>query len=184
MNKEEPVQTEDKMNLETVEMSEEANEAESDDQLQIIESLQVELEESKNKYIYLAAELENTGRRFEKERENLLKYGNEKILKEMLEVVDNFERSVDTMRSDTDEKVKNIVIGIDMVKKQLLDSLKKFGLEEIKALGEIFDPNFHEALAQEKSEKAKENEIIKEYQKGYILNGRLLRASKVVVTSK
>lgn len=149
-----------------------------------VEKLTKEVEDAKNKYVYLAAEMENTTRRFNKEKENLIKYGNEKLLKSLLDVVDNFERTVDAISSDEDEKVKNIVVGIDMVKKQFLENLKKFGLEEIEAVGKIFDPNFHEALAQETNEKAKEDEILKEYQKGYVLNGRLLRASKVVVNKK
>lgn len=167
---------------ENVEELKVASEAEtSSDEPTEVEKLETELAEAKTKYAYLAAELDNTQKRFERERENLLKYGSEKILKEMLEVVDNFERTVDAISSDEDEKVKNIVVGIEMVKKQLLDGLKKFGLEEVKALGEAFDPNFHEAVAQETVDGAKEEEITKEYQKGYTLNGRLLRASKVVV---
>lgn len=156
-------------------------EASKNDEPTEVEKLETQLGEAKTKYAYLAAELDNTQKRFERERENLLKYGSEKILKEMLEVVDNFERTVEAISSDEDEKVKNIVVGIEMVKKQLLDGLKKFGLEEVKALGETFDPNFHEAVAQESVDGAKEEEITKEYQKGYTLNGRLLRASKVVV---
>lgn len=146
-----------------------------------IDELKASLEKANGKYYYLAAELENTRKRFEREKENLLKFGNEKLLKSLLEVVDNLDRTVDSIKDDEDEKVKNIVVGIEMVQKQFLDSLGKFGLEEVKALGEIFDPNFHEAMAQNEDENAKEGEVLVEYQKGYILNGRLLRPSKVVV---
>lgn len=140
-----------------------------------------ENEEYKNKFLYLAAEFDNMKKRFEKEKADLLKFGSEKLLKSMVEVVDNFERTLDAIKNDEDEKVKNIVVGIDMVHKLFISSLKSFGLEQIDALGKEFDPNFHEAMSQEKAEGKKDMEVIREFEKGYILNGRLLRPSKVVV---
>ena len=137
----------------------------------------------KSKYYYLAADMENFRKRSERERENLLKYGSEKILNDLLDVVDNFERTVDMLKFDEDQKVKNIVVGLDMVKKIFLDSLGKHGLSQLESLGKDFDPNFHEAMAQEYQEGKRPNEVLKEFQKGYVLNGRLLRAAKVVVAS-
>lgn len=137
----------------------------------------------KSKYYYQAAEMENFRKRAERERENQLKYGSEKILRDLLDVVDNFERTVDMLKFDEDQKVKNIVIGLDMVKKIFLDSLGKHGLTQLESLGKDFDPNFHEAMAQEYQEAKRPNEVLKEFQKGYVLNGRLLRAAKVVVAS-
>ena len=146
-----------------------------------LEKVKAEADEFKKKYYYLAAEMENARRRFEREKENLLKYGNEKVLSGLIEVVDNLERTVGAICKDEDEKVKNIVVGIDMVTKQFLNVLNQNGLTQVEALGKPFDPNFHEAMAQQKAEAKPEHEIICEYQKGYVLNGRLLRASKVVV---
>lgn len=137
----------------------------------------------KAKYYYLAAEMENARKRMEREKENLLKYGSERILGDLLEVVDNFERTVDMLKNDQDQKVKNIVFGLDMVSKMFLDSLGKHGLTQIDCLGKDFDPNFHEAMAQEYAEGKRPNEILKVFQKGYVLNGRLLRAAKVIVAS-
>ena len=137
----------------------------------------------KSKYYYLAAEMENGRKRFEREKDNLLKYGNDKILGDLLDVVDNFERTVDMLKPDQDQKVKNIVVGLDMVRKMFLDSLGKHGLSQLESLGKDFDPNFHEAMGQEYLEGKRPNEILKEYQKGYVLNGRLLRAARVVVAS-
>ena len=137
----------------------------------------------KSKYYYLAAEMENGRKRFEREKENLLKYGNDKILGDLLDVVDNFERTVDMLKPDQDQKVKNIVVGLDMVRKMFLDSLGKHGLSQLESLGKDFDPNFHEAMGQEYLEGKRPNEVLKEYQKGYVLNGRLLRAARVVVAS-
>lgn len=135
----------------------------------------------KAKYYYLAAEIENMRRRAEREKENLLKFGNERVLSALIGVVDNFDLTVNALRSDNDDKVKNIVKGIDMVRGQFLDILKQNGLTTVESLGKTFDPNFHEAVAQAPADGKKEDEIVQEYQKGYVLNGRLLRAAKVVV---
>lgn len=140
-----------------------------------------EAEDFKSKFYYLAAEMDNLRKRHEREREQLIKFGNEKVLSGLIEVVDNLERTLTAIEKDEDEKVKNIVVGIDMVRKQFMDTLKNNGLEIVEAVGKDFDPNFHEALAQQPAEGKKDGEVILEYQKGYLLNGRLLRASKVVV---
>lgn len=137
----------------------------------------------KAKYLYVAAEMENFRRRMERERENDLKYGNQKILENLVQVVDNFDRTIDMLKGDQDPKMKNVVTGLNMVNKQFLDTLGKYGLTQIESVGKDFDPNFHEALAQEYMEGKRPNEVIKEFQKGYILNGRVVRAAKVVVAS-
>lgn len=137
----------------------------------------------KAKYYYLAAEVENMRKRFERDKENLLKYGNEKVLSSLVSVVDNFDLTVNALKNDNDEKVQNIVKGIDMIGKQFLDILKQNGLTQIESVGKIFDPNFHEAVAQAPAPGKADQEIITEYQRGYILNGRLLRAPKVVVAN-
>lgn len=137
----------------------------------------------KAKYFYIAAEMDNYRKRMEREKENLVKYGNERVLSDLLQVVDNFERTIDMLKPDQDPKMKNVVTGLDMVKKQFIDALSKHGLTPVDSIGKDFDPNFHEAVAQEYAEGKKPNEVIKEFQKGYTLNGRLVRASKVVVAS-
>jgi len=140
-------------------------------------------EDFKAKFYYVAAEMENMKKRFSKEKENLLKFGNEKVLSGLVDVVDNLDRTLEAISKDEDEKVKNIVTGIDMVRNQFLEVLKNSGLERLNTLGEIFDPNFHEALSQMPAEGKKDQEIIQEFQKGYVLNGRLMRAAKVVIAN-
>jgi molecular chaperone GrpE len=140
-------------------------------------------EDFKAKFFYLAAEMENFKKRSERERDNLLKYGNEKVLSNLIEVVDNLDRTVDAIANDEDDKIKNIFIGIDMVRKQFLDVLKGSGLEKVEALGETFDPNFHEAMAQQPAEGKADQEVIQVFQPGYQLNGRLLRPAKVVIAN-
>ncbi|MFT6068570.1 MAG: molecular chaperone GrpE [Bacteriovoracaceae bacterium] len=138
-------------------------------------------EDFKSKFMYLAAEMENMRRRYEREKEGLIKFGNEKVLSGLLDVVDNLDRSIEAVSADEDEKIKNIVTGLDMVRNQFMEVLTKNGLEEVEALGKEFDPNFHEALAQQPCEGKEDQEVLSVFQKGYILNGRLLRAAKVVV---
>ena len=137
----------------------------------------------KAKYYYLAAEVENMRKRFEREKENLLKYGNERVLSSLVSVVDNFDLTVNALKNDNDDKVQNIVKGIDMIRSQFLDVLKQNGLTQVESIGKIFDPNFHEAVSQAPAPGKADQEIINEFQRGYLLNGRLLRAPKVVIAN-
>ncbi|MCT4642238.1 MAG: nucleotide exchange factor GrpE [Bacteriovoracaceae bacterium] len=155
-------------NVESIEEAKEAKEAKEEDSF-------------KDKYYYLAAEMQNMQRRFDKEKENLLKFGSEKILRDLLDVVDNFERTLGFIKDDQDEKIKNLYVGLDMVSKQFIEALSKHGLKRVDALGNKFDPNFHEALAQQPSEGKEDMEILQVHQEGYTLNERLIRPSKVVV---
>ena len=163
--------------------TEESESVGPDENVSDIKEAKVEEVDFKAKFYYMAAELDNLQKRHTREREKLIKFGNEKILSSLLDVVDNFERTLEASSSEEDEKVKNLMTGINMVRDQFITTLKSNGLEEVKTLGEIFDPNFHEALAQQPAEGKKDQEILQEYQKGYLLNGRLLRAAKVVVTN-
>ena len=138
-------------------------------------------ESFKEKYYYLAAEMQNMKDLFNKEQISIIEQGSEKILSSLLSVMDNSGYTLSAVDKETDEKIKNIASGIYMIKKQLLEVLNKNGLEEIKALGEIFNPQSHEVLSSQVAKGAKEDEIILECQKGYTLNGRLLRASKVII---
>jgi molecular chaperone GrpE len=140
-------------------------------------------EDFKEKYYYLAADMDNLRKRFDREKQNLLKYGSEKILSGLLDVVDNLERTSDAIAEEEDEKIKNIYTGIEMVKKQFLDVLKTNGLEQVEALGAKFDPNIHEAMAGQPAPDKENDDIISEFQKGYTLNGRLLRAAKVIIVN-
>lgn len=163
--------------------ADETKEAEAKETETASEAPKKEEVDYKAKYFYIAAEMDNYRKRMEREKENLVKYGNERVLSDLLQVVDNFERTIDMLKPDQDPKMKNVVIGLDMVSKQFIDALSKHGLTPVASVGKDFDPNFHEAMAQEYQEGARPNEIIKEFQKGYTLNGRLIRPAKVVVAS-
>ena len=145
------------------------------------ENSQEVIEDFKSKYLYLAAELENQKKRFQKERESFFRFGSERILGDLIQVVDNLERTIAAIEKDKDEKVHNIVTGINMVKNQFLDTLGRHGLTLLESLGKEFDPSVHEAMAEEESEQ-ESNKIISVFEQGYKLNGRLLRAAKVIVS--
>lgn len=165
---------------EQVEAKGEAHEELVEEEVEAAEKKHEEVD-YKEKYYYLLAEMQNMQKRAEKEKDSLRKFGNEKILNDLVDIIDNFERTLSFIKGDEDEKVKNIVVGIEMINKQFIESLTKHGLKQIDAIGKEFDPNFHEALAQQPAEGKKDMEVIFVHQNGYTLNDRLLRPAKVVV---
>ena len=143
--------------------------------------LQEEYDKLNQQYVRLAADFDNYRKRQEAERENLIKYGTENALKNLLEVLDNFERGQKTLEGVEDcEKVKE---SFNLVHKQVRETLAKLGLEEIKAIGEEFDPNFHEAVMQTPTDEQPEHTVIAELQKGYKLGDKVLRPTLVNVAT-
>lgn len=144
--------------------------------------LQEAYDKLNQQYIRLAADFDNYRKRQEQERENLVKYGTENALKKMLEVLDNFERGQKALEGVEDsEKIKEC---FQLVHKQVWDTLSKLGLEEIKAVGEEFDPNFHEAVMQTPTTEHPEHTVINELQKGYKVGDKILRPTLVNVATQ
>lgn len=143
--------------------------------------LQEEYDKLNQQYIRLAADFDNYRKRQAQEKEGLIKYGTENALKQLLEVLDNFERGQKALENVEDcEKVKE---SFDLVHKQVCEVLTKMGLEEIKAIGEDFDPNFHEAVMQTPTSEHKEHTVIAELQKGYKMGDKVLRPTLVNVAT-
>lgn len=137
-------------------------------------------EKLNNQYLRLAADFENYRKRQESEREALIKYGMEQALKKMIEVADNFTRAEKAMEKIEDcDKAKE---SFFVLHKQFKDSLNKLGLEEIKAEGETFDPNIHEAVMQVPTDEHPEDTVIQEMQKGYKYGEKVLRPAMVSVS--
>ena len=130
------------------------------------------------KYQRLMADFQNYKRRTEKEKNDIYAYANEKLILGLLEVIDNFERAV--LSETADEKYAE---GMEMIFKQLKGVLEKSGLEERKALGEGFDPNFHNAVMTEDNDKFESGSVTEVLQKGYTLNGKVIRPSMVKVNN-
>lgn len=132
-----------------------------------------------NQYLRLAADFDNYRKRQESERESLIKFGMEQALKKMIEIADNFSRAEKSMGSIDDcEKAKE---AFNVLNKQFTDSITKLGLEEIKAEGETFNPNLHEAVMQVPTDEHPEDTVIQEMQKGYRFGDKVLRPSMVSV---
>ena len=136
--------------------------------------------ELEDKLLRMAAEQDNFRKRMQREREIALKYAEETILRELLPSLDNLERAVEQCKCTTDAGA--ILAGVEMTSKGLLNTLEKFGVKPLAGEGQPFDPNFHEAVAMEASADVPENQIVQEYQKGYMFKDRLIRAAKVVVS--
>ena len=143
--------------------------------------LQEKYDKLNQQYIRLAADFDNYRKRQEQERESLIKYGTENALKNLLAVLDNFERGRKALENVEDcEKVKE---SFNLVHKQVCEVLTKLGLEEIKAIGEEFDPNFHEAVMQTPTSEHPEHTVITELQKGYKVGDKVLRPTLVNVAT-
>jgi len=132
----------------------------------------------KDRYVRAVAEMENMRKRHEKERSDLLKYGSEKVMTELLPVLDSFENAIHSDQSQT--SFASVMDGVKMVQKQLTDVLQKHGLEAFDSAGQVFDPNQHQAIQRIEADVA-EDTVQDEYQKGYRLNDRLIRPAIVSV---
>jgi molecular chaperone GrpE len=150
---------------------------------EIILKLEAEKNQWKEKYLYQAAEMENMKKRWERERDQIIKFGNDSVIADTLPTLDLFELTVSSISGSQDPQVKNIVVGLNMIQKQFLDALSKHGLTRLEVLGKEFDPKFHEAISQETVADQKVGTILRVQQSGYLHNGRLLRAAKVVVNA-
>lgn len=141
-----------------------------------------ECAEAKDRYLRLAAEFENYKKRAQRDQVDYTRFAAEKIIKELLPVVDNLERAVAHARSAGADA--SIVDGVDLTVRQFLDVLQKFGCVPIEAVGKPFDPTFHQALSQVESADHEADTVLEEAQRGYLLHGRLLRPSLVTVSKK
>lgn len=139
-----------------------------------------ELVDLKEKMLRTAADYENSKKRLAREREEFIKYSQESFLREILPVLDNFERAVSHAEECEDPKTRALVTGIELVFKQLSEILKNQGLKRLETVGKTFDPHLHEAVGHIEEE-GEEDEILEEVTPGYLLHDRLLRAAKVKV---
>lgn len=144
-----------------------------------VEELEQELGEAKDQALRAAAEAQNVRRRAEQDVEKARKFALEKFVKELLPVVDSLEKALDAMGEDASEVHRE---GVSMTLKLQLDTLAKFGVEAVEPQGEPFDPQYHEAMAMVPNPELDPNTVMDVMQKGYLLNGRLVRPAMVVVS--
>lgn len=170
-------------------MSENPSNAESTDAKQTDQDLSSELkklheqtEKFKNDFLYLRAEFDNYKRHAIKERSDLLKFGAERLGRDLLSVLDNFERALAT--AVTQENFSTFVKGIELTANDLKAVLTKNGIQEVPCQGLAFNPNEHEALSSEASNVVPEGSILRVFQKAYKMHDKLIRPAQVVVAKK
>lgn len=134
-------------------------------------------------YIRATAEQENLKKRLEREKDETVKFANENFIKELLPIMDNLERALDHVENG-DSNLEGMVEGVRMIYQSFYSILEKFGVKSVAALGEKFDPQYHEAVMQEENPDTEDGTIIKEVQRGYLLKERLIRPAMVVVSRK
>lgn len=161
---------------EAAEMKEETHDPEA--LLKEIEQLKAEKQQIYDRMIRLQAEFDNFKKRTQRERIAERKYQAQDLVTELLPALDNFERALQVEVTDA---TKSIMEGITMVYNQIKEALKSQGVEEIKTVGQEFDPNLHHAVMQVEEEDKQSNEIVEELQKGYLLKDRVIRPAMVKV---
>ncbi len=143
-------------------------------------AIEKEAHENYDRFLRVSAEFENYKKRTDREMGEFRKYANETFIKEMLPVVDNLQRAIASAK-EKGEKNNGLVEGVQLTLKDMLKVFDKFRVKPIEALGEIFDPTYHQAVQQEETENHTDNTVIRELQTGYTIHDRLLRPSMVIV---
>ncbi len=154
---------------------------------QEILALKEEVSKLKDQLLRTLAEVENTRKRSQKELEDMAKYAHNNFAKDMVGVSDNLRRALSSLpkeMSDADALIKGVIEGVVMTEKQLTGSLEKHGVQEIKALGEKFDHNLHQAIFEVEDAEKPAGTVTSVMEAGYTINGRLLRPSMVGVSKK
>jgi len=146
-----------------------------------LESVEQEAKEAHDRFLRVSAEFENYKKRSAREMDEFRKFANESLLREMLTVVDNLERALNSSNNDNQAN-SHIAEGVDMTLKEILKVFEKFNVKPIVALGKPFDPNFHQAAMREETNERPENTVLNELEKGYMIHDRLLRPAMVVVS--
>ena len=174
-------------NLELSKDKEPAEETEKEEEEQQI-SPEDEIANLKDKVARTFAEMENQRRRFEKEKDEAFEYGGFSFARETLNLLDNLERSKQTLESDETIKdkdtLKKLIEHIDIINKDMISIFKKNNIEPIKAINEKLDPNLHQAMMEVEDDTKDQGTIVQEIQKGFMMKDRLLRPSLVAVSKK
>ncbi len=168
---------------ETEELTAEAVSGESpeEDAASVLAAKDEEIRQLQDRILRMAAEMDNTRKRLEREKSEAISFANVSVIKDMLSVVDNLERALQHTENET-ECPSPLIDGVKMTLKGFLDVLARHGCVPFDAVGKSFDPNFHEAVAQQESAEHEEMTVLSEFQRGYTLNDRLLRPAMVLVS--
>jgi molecular chaperone GrpE len=150
------------------------------------DALSKELEETRSQMLRIAAEADNFKKRMEREKEKLLKYAGENILRDLLSTVDNLDRALEqgqVVGGDPEQKFAAFMAGVELTKKGLDTMLERFAVTSIESVGQAFNPDQMDALTMEQSDTIPANHVVREFAKGYVFKDRVLRHAQVVVSS-
>ena len=151
------------------------------------EQLKAQVEETSKKeqdlLLRTRAEIDNMRRRSEQDVEKAHKFALEKFSKDILNTIDNLERALATPANKEDENIKALFDGVELTLKELLSTVSRFGVEPVGAVGDIFNPDLHQAISMQPAEGFTTNQITTVLQKGYTLNGRVIRPAMVMVAA-
>jgi molecular chaperone GrpE len=145
-----------------------------------LEAKDAECRNAHDKYLRLAAEFDNYKRLSQRDQRDQIKFGNEHLLKELLPVVDNLERAIKSAKDNGGSDA--LIQGVELTLKQFVGTLTKFGVTPVESVGRPFDPTTQQAVAQVESDMVPEHSVVEEFQKGYLLHDRILRAAMVSVS--
>lgn len=161
---------------------------EADEQSQLIETMQrlvqaeTVISHQKDEVLRVQAEMQNLRRRTEQDVEKAHKFGQERLVMELLAVMDNLERALQVGMDREDESVKALLEGVELTLKSFVDCLGRFSVEQVDPLGEPFDPQLHQAISMQENANVEPNTVIVVMQKGYTLHGRVIRPAMVLVS--
>jgi len=159
--------------------AEEEAEVETDPEV-LLKQKEDEIAELKTEMLRMRADTENIRKRLQKEKQDSVQFANERLIKELIPIVDNLERAL----AAPDSNPESLKEGVDMIAKQMHAMLDKQNVEPIPSVGETFDPTVHEVLSQMETDEHEENTVVEEYIRGYKMNGRVLIPSKVLIAKK
>ena len=155
----------------------------ADDLRASLEAKEKEAAENYDRYLRAMAEMDNFRKRAARDKEDAIKYGNEKLIKDILPILDSLERALHQASEMTARNnFEAFQQGLELIHTQILGCLERHGVERVAAKGEEFDPDRHQALMQVETPEMESNRVVDEYESGYTLHGRLLRPSKVSVS--
>lgn len=146
---------------------------------QALEEKTREADATHDRYLRALAELDNARKRAQRDREEYIRFANESLLRELLPVLDNFDRAIQAARASAGAEA--FVAGVELMQRELLRVLEKFGVTAFSAVGELFNPKRHEAVARVPTTDHPEMTVVEETLRGYLLNGRVLRPAMVTV---
>ena len=146
-----------------------------------IQDLERQLAEQKDRMLRAMAEAENVRRRTQRDAEDRVRYANESLVRELLPILDNFDRALTSARAVAG--AESVLAGVELIQRELLRVLERAGVSRYSAVGQAFDPTRHEAIARVVSEDAAPNTVVSEIAPGYMLHGRVLRPAMVAVAA-